>query len=412
MASRRIVRCDMATWFDRERGNRSGRIESDVVSPPDGDNIFVLGSDRDDELATLSEGDYTQVSQVVDLSGYDMVGATMKTVGALIAARQPRAGFAAKSDELFSFNFDVGIDPVRNLVENGFNLNVAGTVQVATEDYSPDETYCRRVPEGAAQSKMVGVNTPQAFPVSLAEYTIQWWMNFDSSVYSVATGIAPVVIKLGHEGALGAGLIVELSPIAATHQWRVLLKHIVGSNTYSTVFPSFIIDQPAGWQMFTIRYSSALPTQADLFVDGVNVSSNLTSIPIPTQLQAGEEISFMSRDLVGDFDQVRMISRRLDDTEILDSYNECVDAPSAIPYKWIMQILIDDVVYAERRIKADEERTWTDFTAPARLLEGAHSVAFRLGFERLDDGIVDDSLYRITEDGVVRVTEDGNVRIV
>lgn len=399
----------MATWFDKDRGVHSGRIKPETIQPTDGEYVFVLGAEDQGEPAYLSAGDYTEVKQVVDLTGYDLVGATMKTIGALVGYRRPEAGFETDPDTLFSFDFNIGTEETKNLVDGAFNISEQGTVNVGTETYSPDNTYCKIVPEGVAAAKIAGVNNPQTFPASLSAYTFQWWMNWDSNVFSAATGITPIILKAGHEDVSGAGIKIELSPIAGTHQWRIVLKHIIGTTTYSTPFTGFVFDQPLGWKLFTLRYDQSLSTQADLFVDTVNVSSNLMSLPIPTQLQLDEEISFMSKDLVGGFDQTRFISRWLDDLEIEESYNQCVNTPSPTFYKWTMQILIDGIVYAERQIKPDEERTWTDFLAPVRLLTGPHSVSFRLGMEIWEDA---DALYRVTESNVYRETEDGIVRSV
>lgn len=401
----------MTTWFDRERGIHSGRLSSDVVTPTDGSKIFVLGSDRENELAFLSDGDYTEVRQLIDLTGYDLLGATFKTIGKMIGQRVLKAGFEQEPLTLFAFNFDVGTPDVANLVEDGFGISPVGTVRVATENYSPDATYCRRVPEGAAESRMAGVNNPQAFPSSLIEYTIQWWMNWNSDAFDIATGTEPIILEIGQGGSGGAGLKVELSPIVGTHQWRVRLTHYA-SSTYSITFDSFILDEPLGWKMFTIRFDNSLTNKADLWMNTSIVSTSAAIINVPAAIPLNAPVSLLSRDLIGDIDQVRMVGRRLSDQEVVDSYEQCIVSPSPINYKWLMQILIDDILYAERQIRPDEERTWTDFTAPVRLLSGAHSVAFRLGFSEEASGVESDAYYRITEDDEYRITEEGNVRSV
>lgn len=371
----------MQTWFDRDRGVKSGRMKPQVVQPTDGDYVFVLGAEDQDEPAILSAGDYTEVRQVVNLTGCDLISATMKTIGKLIGQIQPRSGFVLDPDTLFAFNFDVGISAAKNLVDSAFDVDADGTVQIAQETYSPDNTYCRRVPQGVGTSKMAGVNTPQVFPATLDEYTVQWWMNWDSNVFGASTGIIPKILKAGKLGGSGSGVEIELSPVAPLHQWRIIIRHSVGATFWTCPFNGYLLDQPLGWKMFTVRFKESLPTQAELFVDASNVAQNPVPLVTPAQYQAGEEISFMSKDLVGDFDQIRFINRWLTDVEITDSYNECVTAPLAISYKWIMQVLVDDRVYAERQIQPSESRTWEDFIAPTRLLTGPHTVAFRLKLE-------------------------------
>lgn len=367
----------MGTWFDKDRGIRSGRIVPEVVHPASGQHVFILGAEGQSEPAILSPGDYTEVSQLVDLTGVDLVGATMETIGKIIGQVQGEAGFIYDEDTVFSFNFNLGTPGARNAVEGGFDLEQEGFVEIANETYSPNGKYCKRIPEAVPEAKLFGENIPNAFPSSLSEYTLQWWMNWNSNAFSVSTGVTPIILKTGIGDRTNEGLDIELSPIAPLHQWKLLVRHYNSVVIASTTI-DYIFDQPLGWKMFSLRFKESLPTQFDLFINSSNVASGLTTLQSPDPNMSGAAIQVMSKDLVGDFDQARMIGRWMSDAEIEDSYLQCVSSPSPSLYKWNMQIMIDGRVYAERQIQPEETRTWTDFTAPVRILHGVHEVSYRL----------------------------------
>jgi hypothetical protein len=371
----------MATWFDRDRGVRSGRIIPSVVTPPDGDHVFVLGAEALSELAEVSGGDFTEVRQTVDLTGYDMLKATMDTIGTPMGQYQPKAGFDIDPDMLFGFDFNVGSGPSKNLVDGGFPMGMNGSIAVGKETYSPNGTYCRVIPVGAGAANMSGTNSPQAFPATLPEWTFQWWMNFDSSAYPVSTGVNPVVLDMSPSGT--GGISVVLAGVVGLHKWEVLVKQYSGIVETATI-GGFEIDSPQGWNLYTLRYkhSNSPPTQLELFVETLLAGQATTPFTVPPgQPLITQDVVYGNHELVGGLDDMRLISSRLSDLEVGLSWSGCVYNPAPIDHKWVMQISIDGRVYAERDIAAEERRRWTDFYAPVRLLTGPHDVAFRLKLE-------------------------------
>jgi hypothetical protein len=375
----------MANWFDVYRGVKSGRIIPKTVEPSDGSYVFMLGADGLEELATVSADDYVELRQIVDLTGYDLVGANMKTVGVVANSYQPLAGFDwDEADILFGFDFNVGAWPVANKISGGFDLEKVGFVEIGNESYSPNAAYCRLIDGGASEAKMLGDNDPQAFPVILTEWTYQWWMNFDSSYYLASTGISPMIFSAF--SPLVGGLAVELAGVAGLHKWELFVDQHSAGLLESQQLVGFEIDAPPGWQFCTLRYKHSLapPNQLELFIGSSLVGQATAAFTVaPGQPASPCDVVYASKELVGSIDDMRLLSRWLTDLEIQDSYNGCISNPGEIDHEWHMSILIDDVEYADRVMGETEQREWTDLYVPVRLLNGQHEVTFRLSFKEV-----------------------------
>lgn len=369
----------MATWFDKDRGTKSGRINPSVIVPHDGEYVFVLGSESASGVSKVSENDFTELRQTVDLSGVDLVSATMDTIGTLMSQHQPLAGFQPDPDTVFWFDFNVGKGPSSNSVSGGFQMEMNGQIESSKESYSPNGSYCKAIPEHTTISNMLGNNNPQSFPSSLPEWTLQWWMNFKSDSFLVSTGVNPSILSASTN--LLGGIQVVLTGVAGLHKWEMLVKQHSVSVVENVYIDGFEIDEPLGWKLFTLRYkhSNSQPTQLELFING-SLSNQATTQFLfePEQPNSPEDIVYGNKDLIGGIDDIRLIKRHLTNQEIEDSYNNCIENPDPLNYKWVMQILIDDRLFAERDIASNERRRWTDFYAPIRLLTGPHEVAFRL----------------------------------
>lgn len=377
----------MATWFDRDRGIRSGRIQPQVVTPADGDNVFVLGAEGLVELIDASHGDYARVSQVVDLTDYDLLTANMQTIGTIMGQYVRLASFQPEDNLVFWFDFNVGSDPSKNLRTGpglgAFAMNMVGDIAPGVEPYSPNGTFCRNIPQGAGVAHMLGDNLPQAFPGTMNEWALQWWMNFDTSVYPASTGISPVIFKaLDSSG----GLQVDLVGAAALHEWNFAITHGNGGTNQTIPILDYDMDAPEGWKMFTLRYEQALspPNQCELFINDTRVggcATAFTTTPVIAAPSSPTDVTYGHAELVGGIDDIRLLHRTLSDLEIANNYESCTENGTPMDFAWLMQIEINDRVYATRTIRPDERRTWADFIAPVRLLSGEHDVAFVLKLE-------------------------------
>lgn len=373
----------MQTWFNRDRGLRSGRLKPKIVTPADGENVFVLGAEGLTEKAILADGDYVEVSQRVDLTGFDVVAATMDTLGTLMGVSQSLAGFPIHPSTFLWFDFDVGAPTVSNKVEGGFPFVSDGSIEVGTETYSPNGTFCRTIPDGVGVARMLGANTPQAFPATMDDYTFQFWLNFDSSVFASSTGVNSVVFEAM---SANGGLRVSLLGVGASHEWYFLVEHNSGGALQARAIDGFFIDVPLGWKLFTLRYRDAqsFPDQCQLFMDTALVGAASSDFGFgSTEPDAGEDVLYGSANLVGGLDAIRLLDVALSDSQIAVTHAACIVNPPLVEYNWIMQILLDGTLYGERVIAPDEQRTWTDFKVPCRLVSVEADVAFRLKLEQL-----------------------------
>ena len=373
----------MANCFDKNRGIKSGRINPSSVSPHEGEKVFVLGADGDTEPAVLTNGDYTEIKQRVDLSGFDFVSANFKTIGTVMGQTERYAGFTPFPAPLFWFDFNVGAQIVENKIKPGFDLVADGSIEVGNETYSPNETYCRTIPEGVGAARMLGENTPQAFPGTLSDYTLQFWLNFNSAAFASSTGITATVFD-SDDGT--NGLSVHLVGVAASHQWYFLISHVNSGVLDVVPIGIFFIDEPLGWKLFTIRYrsSKAQPEQCQLFVNDLLVGACASDFVVsPGAPSLGADIVYGDDSLIGDVDDIRLLDLALSDAQIEQSYNSCISNPTSIDYRWVMQILFDGVLYGERTIEPSESREWDDFVVPCRIVTGETDISFRLKIEQL-----------------------------
>jgi hypothetical protein len=379
----------MTTWLDRLRGQGQGRTRPQSFIAPDGDHVFVLGAEGQHEPAILGDGDFTEIKQLVDLSGWDLVAATLDTVGVAMSVEQPAPGFPDDPDTLWWFNYDIAIHHASNLVDGAFALDDAGDMEFGVETYSPAATACRVIPVGSTTAALQGVNTPQFFPSpTLPQYTIQLWMFFDSDNVPGSWGFHPMLFTCAD--VPNGGLIFGLSGSSGVHahSWRFAVTHYNGGAIVGTGFMTPIINTPSfGWHLVTLTYDDSL-----FVADRLKLYIDADPVPIlavggmsvtPAAPAAGAPIYVANPKLWGSVDEMRMLSRALTPAEIAASYLATTTMPTPIDYEWAMQIIINGEVYAERVIRADERRRWSDFKAPVRNLSGVCEVGFRLGLRRI-----------------------------
>lgn len=370
-----------ATWFDHLRGVAQGRIADGAA--PDGARTFVLGGAGIPEAAMLSPGDFTEVKQLVDLTGWDLIGATMDTVGKVAAQYQPGIGWPADPADLWHFDFNLYGTGGRNLVDGAFDLVGQGDIEPGVEAYSPQQTVCRVIPVGSTTASMQGVNTPAYAPGVLARYTYQVWLNFNCDAHPTSWGVSPMLFEC--LDAPNDGVRIYLSGAAGpgAHAWSFYVFHMRGGASAGRAFPGYVFDTPSpGWHLYSIVYNigAAPGTQLLLYVDDDPVPVPASSDPglSPGAAAAGTPIQFASPNLWGGIDESRMVSRAMTPSEIALSYQQSTVLSPPVGMAWAMQLLVDDQVFAERIVRPGEARRWTDFKAPVRRLIGEHQVAFRL----------------------------------
>ena len=384
----------MSTWFDRQGGSNQGRIAPSVrVDAAEGTFSFVLGSDGDTELATLSDGDWTEISQVVDLTDIDLIQATINTAGVAMSQRTDDVGLQVESDTLFLFPMDRDYEGATNHLLTGFDLEGVPDIEAGDETYSAAGSKCRVIPVGTT-ARLAGFNTPQAFtPDPLVAYTFEAWINFDCDSHAGSPGIDPVVFECMTAGVGGGGLKIELLG-AAGHSWSYQVTHNDGAATTTVNLPAYAITTNIGWHMVSIVYDTAAAgVELELHIDKVleTTGAMATDVAAP---DLGEDVQLGDPLLYGSIDQFRLSNTVHALAAIQSAYDSCVDAAVTYDHRWVMQILIDSVLVdsAERTITATEEEQFVDFRVPVRNLDlgggwaavtGNHTVAVRLKLEEV-----------------------------
>jgi len=376
----------MSTWFDRLGGEAQGRITPSVITPTTGTKIFVLGAEQYDEPATLQDNDYTEVYQNIDLTGIDIAGATLDTLGVAMQQFEHPVGMEVDVNTLALWNMDEDYVGASNLIRPGVDLNGYGDLAIAVEPYSAVASRCRRIPVGSTTAFLEGVNSPILIPGAMTTYTVLWWMNFDIDSYTDSNGIDPTVFKL-FEGLSGLeiGFLGETG-VGPPHSWVPYIKHGNGAATASYYFLGGVIATNPGWKMYAIVYDAALvgANRAKLYVDGAFVTNVFGTPAINVAApSASALVRVADPELTGYIDQMKISSAALNATQISDEYDACVDPQIVNDAAWKMSVRVDDIVYCERTIVAGETRHWRDFYAPVRHLTGSHKVAFRLQLEEV-----------------------------
>jgi hypothetical protein len=366
----------MSNDFDIGRGAASGRT-GDA-----GARVFVLGA-KDVNLAHVAGpgvDEYSEVKQVVDLTDFDLVMADLRTTGRSAGTYQGPAGWRIlAANELFRFDFDQPVDVAKNKVAGGFDLVRQGEMGYGVETYSPDATACRTISKGSAAAQLEGVNVPQAFPApDLKTYTLEWWMAFDCDQISDSSGVDPEILctwdlnngmRIRLVGAVGIG----------AHSWTVQISHRYGGITKSKSIAVYTITTSLPWSLFQLTFDDTLADTCLLYINGFYINASVGALHAPNQPAAGTPIVYGSPSLVGEVDATRLLDIAATAGQLMTSYDECVTAPAAIGHEWRMQILVDDVVLAERVIpETEDDRALSDFAAPVRQFRGPHEVAFRL----------------------------------
>lgn len=377
-----------ATWFDEQRGTRSGRVEA--TDAPAGSRVFVLGALTGARPALVGPGAYAEVKQVVDLTGFDLVGATLDTVGQPTDPIQDPSGWPADDGAILRWQMATSAGLVPSEVAGGAPLAPAGDLAVDVETYSPEQRCCRAIPVGSTTATLggqVAALPPDAPAPPLNAWTFEWWMTWVGwPTIPGSSGYHPAIIDF-MAGIPGAGLRVYLSGAGGpgAHQWRVAVLQRDGiGGASSAPFSGYLLDGPLPWTLFSVVTDRTLPfpQYQKLYVNGAFASNIAAGPPVRLGIPApGSPLLFAQPRLQSKVSAARLVPRALSAFEVAQSYVQCTTLPPAVPLDWWMELLIDGAVVASRVIPATERRRWQDFLAPCRQIAGPHEVAFRLSLQ-------------------------------
>jgi hypothetical protein len=258
-------------------------------------------------------------------------------------------------------------------------------MEYSNESYSPNLSSCRKIPIGATTAEMLGSNSPQAFPAGMDNYTLEWWMKFDSDAHATSTGISPEIFS-AHSATEGISVSLEGIAGPGAHQWLLRVEHVVLGVTNTYYIAGFVIDASRPWELYQLVYDfgAGVGDQLKLYINGVQVGAEAGAVVSPGRPSTSCPISYGSADLVGEIDSIRMLSSSLSGALLLDSYLERTTLPPPETYEWRMEILVDGATVIDRVIPEDEtERSFADFSAPVRSFVGVHAVAIRLKYAKV-----------------------------
>jgi len=366
-----------ATDFDHYRGTWQGRISPSLVTAPDGSKVFLLGSENDRERAILSAGDYTEISQVVDLDGIDLVGATMDTIGRVLDSKLVAAQLPTVADTLLNYPMNQPRSGALDDALGEHHLQAQGDLTFGDSSYGAGDGLCRVIPVNSTTAKLIGSNAPQILPpTGLGSYTLDFWLTFDANAHPDSAGIDPIIFDLS-DGNDGLRVWLSGATPSPAHSWFIAITHYNGGASETRLFPiPLTVSIP--WTFVTIVFPAAGGV-ADGYINGAFVAPTTAIFTIaPGQPSAGTPIQVADPDLWGEIDSVRLSSSAHLSGQISTDYNTTLAAAATKDYEWIMEILVDDQTFARRIIGESERRRWTEFLAPVRRVSGIHRVTFRL----------------------------------
>jgi len=374
----------MADCFKRLRGSASGRVVPTLATPIDGTHVFILGAEGAVEPAVLREDDYVSVSQDVDLTGIDLVGASLETLGVATGAWRTVMGMTYDASTVALWTMDTNWVHAENAQAPGVNLLGEGDLAVASEDYSGEGSLCREVPVGSVSARLAGTNDPRLFMAPITAYTLDLWLRFNADAVADSDGWSPYVFDFGEMGKRIRLLLAGEGGPGPQHRWWPTLVHQNGGSSSSVIFTGYPITATVGWRMLSIVYDSTLvgAARCKLYVNGTfatDGASTMTTTPgLPT---TAAYVRVADPGLWGRIDQVRVSKVARSAGDVLSQHMLSTWAPLETPAAWRMKLLVDGDIYCSRTIAAAERRTWADFFAPVRHLSGVHSVEFRLQIE-------------------------------
>lgn len=390
----------MGNWFTRRRGEATGRVIPQSFTAPDGQHVFMLGAENLEDVAQVSPEDFTEVKQLVDLTDIDLVGASMHTIGTVMGASSAPSIWTPDPAELWRYSFDeldmdaVVADEVAGVYPLAKGLN---SCNLAFENFSYSGSAARGLDHGAAlPTGYEGVNTPTMWLGSLNSYTLQVLLKVNSSEVLLSADRSAIVWGILQDGGAGNrhGLRVMLNGYVVPGENQYYLSVVHGNGAIANEWFSVFIEDEE-WHLYTLQCeypNLRIYKDLDLFPWGATVIGTDAYQAPAEDVTVGKAAwhysglnPYLPSVVPYHWDCMRLLpgswAGLYDDTWRLNSYDELKAATAITNYKWVMRILIGGIPYATRIIMPTEQRLWTDFLAPCRLLTGIREVAFRLSLE-------------------------------
>jgi len=366
-AATSLVRED-GTWFDAGVGTLCGRISAAG---------YVLGLSASVDRPTLYPGDYIENTQVVDLTGQDIVALAAEMTGLVVPTGIEMPGYTTGTDSLLHYRMDEVSGGARDEVDWSHDLRMAdGLISPSVPAYNLGYGLARTW--GAGAGDMVGENDPQIIPAAgLPSYTVDWWQNFDVASIATSNGVSPTVFQLRSVTAGGFRILWGGLSGMGAHTWRLYIEHW-NSGVYSA--QNLIATARAanqGNEFFSVAFDDTTMA-ARVYINGALVATTGAFAVAPGQPLVGARIHVGDPLYRGVIDDVRLSNTNHNLATHQAAYATRLNAPVIYDVSWWLHIDIDDEHYASCKITADSSGRPAYLNAPTGIVLGVHTLSCRL----------------------------------
>jgi len=366
-AATSLVRAD-GTWFDAGVGTLCGRISAAG---------YVLGLSSSVDRPTLYPGDYIENTQVVDLTGQDLVVMAAEMTGLVVPTGIEMPGYTTGTDALLHYRMDEVSGGARDEVDWQHDLRmVDGLVSPSVPTYNLGYGLARTW--GAGAGAMAGEASPLVIPAAgLPSYTVDWWQNFAVDSIVTSNGVSPNVFQLRSVTAGGLRILWGGLAGMGAHTWRLYIEHWKGGVYSSQNLIATARAANQGNEFFSVAFDDTTMA-ARVYINGVLVATTGAFAVHPGQPLLGARVQIGDPLYRGVIDDVRLSNTNHNLATHQAAYATRLNAPSVYAVSWWLHINVDGEHYASCKITADASGRPAYLQAPSFHLPGVHTIAARL----------------------------------
>ncbi|MDD5542871.1 MAG: hypothetical protein PHX83_06820 [Acidobacteriia bacterium] len=326
---------------------------------------------------TLYPGDYIENTQVVDLTGQDLVVMAAEMTGIVVPTGIEMPGYTTGTDSLLHYRMDEVSGGARDEVDWKHDLRMAdGIVSPSVPTYNLGYGLARTW--GAGAGDMVGASTPDVIPAAgLPSYTVDWWQNFDVDSISTSNGVSPVVFQLRSVTAGGLRIRWLGNGGGGAHLWRLQIEHWNASVYFAQSFVATARVNNQGDEFFSVAFDDTTMA-ARVYINGVFIAATGAFAVIPGQPIPGARIQIGDPLYYGTIDDLRLSNTNHDLAAHQAAYATRLNSPSVYSVSWWLHINVDGEHYASCKITADASGRPAYMQAPSFHLPGVHTISARL----------------------------------
>jgi hypothetical protein len=366
-AATALVRAD-GTWFDAGPGVLSGYL---------GAAGYDLGLTDSRDRTTLYPGDYVEVRQDVDLTGYDLASLVAAVTGLVVPMGLEQPGYLSDADTLLHYRMDEVSVGARDEVAWQHDLRPdGGPVGMAVPTYNAGYGLARTW--GAGAGSLAGVADPAVIPAGgLAAYTVDWWQAFDVDAIATSNGVSPVIFQLRSVTAGGLRMRWLGTGGMGAHSWQLQVEHWAGGVRSAQAAAATLRAANLGNEFFSVSFDDVALT-ARVYRNGALLATTAPLAHAPGATLAAARLQVGDPLYRGMIDDLRLseVDRGLAGHQA--AYATRLNAPAAYAVRWLLEVRIDGEVYATCEVTPDAVARPTYLNAPVFHVPGVHTVSCRL----------------------------------